>query len=252
MGKHTPSRAWQCDLLGKGRKAAVLYWQPPNERRPAPLGNTQRHRTENEKPMKLIGSYTSPFVRKVRVVLAEKKIEAEFAIESPWTPDSHVPDHNPLGKIPVLILDDGTPLFDSRVIVEYLDNVTPNNKLMPAPNRERMEVKRWEALADGLVEAGVTAVLEAKRPAGEKSPAWIERQQEKIRRTLDYMAGELGENPWCMGTHFSLADIAVGVALGYLDFRFPDLDWRSNRPGLVRIFEKLMLRPSFIETMPHD
>lgn len=202
--------------------------------------------------MKLIGSYTSPFARKVRVVLAEKKIEADFEIDSPWTPDSRVPDFNPLGKIPVLVLDDGTALFDSRVIVEYLDNVTPNNKLMPAPNRERMEVKRWEALADGLCEAGVAAFLEAKRPAGEMSPSWITRQREKVMRSLDFMAKELGENAWCMGTHFSLADITVGVALGYLDFRFPDIDWRTSHPGLTRVYDKLMQRPSFAETVPHD
>lgn len=202
--------------------------------------------------MKLIGSYTSPFVRKVRVVLAEKKIEAEFEIESPWTPESHVPEHNPLGKIPVLLLDDGTPLFDSRVIVEYLDNVTPNNKLMPAPNRERMEVKRWEALADGLLEAAVATFLEGKRPKQKQDGATIARQREKIQRTLDYMAKELGENPWCMGTHFSLADIAVGVALGYLDFRFADIEWRPAYPGLARIHEKLMQRPAFSDTLPHD
>ncbi|QWT45133.1 glutathione S-transferase [Azospira inquinata] len=202
--------------------------------------------------MKLIGTTTSPFVRKVRVVLAEKKIEAEFQIDSPWTPDTHVPDVNPLGKIPVLILDDGSPMFDSRVIVEYLDNVTPNNKLMPAPNRERMEVKRWEALADGVCEAGVAAFLEGKRPKNEKSPAWIKRQREKITRSLDFMAGELGEGTWCMGTHFSLADVAVGVALGYLDFRFPDIDWRVAHPGLARVYEKLMQRPSFAETVPQE
>lgn len=202
--------------------------------------------------MKLIGSYTSPFVRKVRVVLAEKKIEAEFEIESPWTPESRVPEHNPLGKIPVLLLDDGTPLFDSRVIVEYLDNVTPNNKLMPAPNRERMEVKRWEALADGLLEAAVATFLEGKRQKQKQDGATIARQREKIQRTLDYMAKELGENPWCMGTHFSLADIAVGVALGYLDFRFADIEWRPAYPGLARIHEKLMQRPAFSDTLPHD
>lgn len=198
--------------------------------------------------MKLIGTTTSPFVRKVRIVLAEKKIEAEFQIDSPWTPDTHVPDVNPLGKIPVLILDDGSPMFDSRVIVEYLDNVTPNNKLMPAPNRERMEVKRWEALADGVCEAGVAAFLEGKRPKNEKSPAWIKRQREKITRSLDFMAGELGEGTWCMGTHFSLAD----VALGYLDFRFPDIDWRVAHSGLARVYEKLMQRPSFAETVPQE
>ncbi len=94
--------------------------------------------------MKLIGSLTSPYVRKARVVLAEKKIDYDFELDSPWTPETQVANVNPLGKIPVLVLDDNTVLFDSRVIVEYLDNVAPNNKLMPGPNRERSEIKRWE------------------------------------------------------------------------------------------------------------
>jgi len=202
--------------------------------------------------MKLIGSYTSPFVRKVRIVLAEKKMECEFDINSPWTADSAVPNHNPLGKIPVLLLDDGTPLFDSRVIVEYIDNVTPNNKLFPAPNRERIEVKRWEALADGLLDAAVAALLEGKRPDGEKSAGWIERQLGKVDRSLAFMADELGEKNFCMGTHFSMADIAVGTALGYLNFRFPAIDWQERHANLAKLYDKLMQRPSFAETVPHD
>lgn len=202
--------------------------------------------------MKLIGSYTSPFVRKVRIVLAEKKMECEFDIDSPWTADSAVPNHNPLGKIPVLLLDDGTPLFDSRVIVEYIDNVTPNNKLFPAPNRERIEVKRWEALADGLLDAAVAALLEGKRPDGEKSASWIERQLGKVDRSLAFMADELGEKNFCMGTHFSMADIAVGTALGYLNFRFPAIDWQERHANLAKLYDKLMQRPSFAETVPHD
>jgi glutathione S-transferase len=202
--------------------------------------------------MKLIGSYTSPFVRKVRIVLAEKKMECEFDIDSPWTADSAVPNHNPLGKIPVLLLDDGTPLFDSRVIVEYIDNVTPNNKLFPAPNRERIEVKRWEALADGLLDAAVAALLEGKRPDGEKSAGWIERQLGKVDRSLAFMADELGEKSFCMGTHFSMADIAVGTALGYLNFRFPAIGWQERHANLAKLYDKLMQRPSFAETVPHD
>ncbi len=202
--------------------------------------------------MKLIGSYTSPFVRKVRIVLAEKKMECEFEIDSPWTADSAVPNHNPLGKIPVLLLDDGTPLFDSRVIVEYIDNVTPNNKLFPAPNRERIEVKRWEALADGLLDAAVAALLEGKRPDGEKSAGWIERQLGKVDRSLAFMADELGEKNFCMGTHFSMADIAVGTALGYLNFRFPAIDWQERHANLAKLYDKLMQRPSFAESVPHD
>lgn len=202
--------------------------------------------------MKLIGSHTSPFVRKVRIVLAEKKIDYEFVIDSPWLADSTVPDINPLGKIPVLVLDDDTPLFDSRVIVEYIDNVTPNNKLFPAPNRERTEVKRWEALADGLCDAAVAALLEGKRPKKEQSASWIERQHDKVKRSLDFMAKELGDKSFCMGTHISMGDLAVGTALGYLCFRFPDIHWQEAHPNLTKLYDKLMQRPAFADTIPHD
>ena len=202
--------------------------------------------------MKLIGSHTSPFARKVRIVLAEKKIDYEFELDSPWTADSKVPTINPLGKIPVLLLDDGTPLFDSRVIVEYIDNVTPNNKLFPAPNRERTEVKRWEALADGICDAAASAFLEAKRPTPEQSASWISRQRDKISRSLDFMEAELRDKAFCMGTHISMADMATGTALGYLCFRFADINWQESHPNLARLYAKLMQRPSFIDTVPHD
>ena len=200
--------------------------------------------------MKLIGSLTSPFVRKVRIVLAEKKIDCEFEIDSPWTPETQVPDINPLGKIPVLVLDDSTVLFDSRVIVEYIDSVAPNNKLMPESNRERAEVKRWGALADGLCDAAALIFLERKRPAEQQSADWIARQNDKILRSLHYMADQLGEGNWCMGTHFTLADVGVGCALGYLAFRFPEIDWKSRHPNLSRLFDKLMQRPAFSESVP--
>lgn len=203
--------------------------------------------------MKLIGSLTSPYARKARIVLAEKKIEYEFTFDSPWTPDSNVPNLNPLGKIPVLLLDDETALFDSRVIVEYLDNVTPNNKLMPTPNRERIEVKRWEALADGISDAVVLIFLERKRIAAQQNPEWIARQKDKVGRALEFMSTQLGEeNTWCMGTHFSLADICVGCALGYLDFRLAELNWREKHANLASLYEKLMQRTSFAESVPHE
>ncbi|MFZ2854101.1 MAG: glutathione S-transferase [Rhodocyclaceae bacterium] len=202
--------------------------------------------------MKLIGTLTSPYARKARVVLAEKKIEYDFELDSPWTPESQVANVNPLGKIPVLVLDDNTVLFDSRVIVEYLDNVAPNNKLMPAPNRERTEVKRWEALADGVCDAAALIFLERKRPPKQQSADWIARQEDKIARGLEFMSTQLGENTWCMGTHFSLADIAAGCALGYLAFRFPQIEWREKYANLARLYDKLLQRPTFAETMPHD
>ena len=200
--------------------------------------------------MKLIGSLTSPYVRKVRIVLAEKKIEYEFELDSPWSPGSNVPNINPLGKIPVLVLDEETTLFDSRVISEYLDNVAPNNKLMPAPNRERTEVKRWEALADGICDAAALTFLERKRPTERQDVDWITRQESKLIRGLEYMAEQLGEHAWCMGNHFSLADIATGCALGYLAFRFPEIDWSVKHPNLARLYDKLMQRQAFADTIP--
>ncbi|MBL8405210.1 MAG: glutathione S-transferase [Dechloromonas sp.] len=202
--------------------------------------------------MKLIGSHTSPYTRKVRIVLAEKKIEYDFVVESPWTPGNKVADYNPLGKIPVLVLDDDTALFDSRVIVEYIDNVTPNNKLFPAPNRERIEVKRWEALADGLCDAAVAALLEGKRPANEQSADWIERQLAKVKRALAFMSEELDDKSFCMGTHISMADLALGTALGYLNFRFPEIAWQADHPNLSKLYDKLMQRPAFADTLPHE
>ncbi|MBK7954761.1 MAG: glutathione S-transferase [Candidatus Accumulibacter sp.] len=200
--------------------------------------------------MKLIGSLTSPYVRKTRVVLAEKKIDYDFELGSPWTPENQVSNVNPLGKIPVLVLDDSTVLFDSRVIVEYLDNVAPNNKLMPGANRERTEVKRWEALADGVCDAAALVFLEQKRPAEQQSSDWIARQHDKIVRSLAFMADELAENTWCMGTHFSLADVAVGCSLGYLLFRFPEIDWQAKHANLARLYDRLVRRPAFSETVP--
>lgn len=200
--------------------------------------------------MKLLGTLTSPYVRKTRIVLAEKKIDYEFVIDSPWVEGSGVARYNPLGKIPVLIFDDNSTLFDSRVIVEYLDNLAPNNRLIPAPGRERIQVKRWEALADGICDAAAAAFLEAKREGTQKSQEWIDRQRGKIVLGIKACAADLGEQPWCFGNAITLADIALGTALGYLVFRFPDIGWQSEHPNLARLYDKLMQRQSFIDTIP--
>jgi glutathione S-transferase len=200
--------------------------------------------------MKLIASYTSPYARKVRIALAEKKIEYEFVEESPWAEQTTVPTYNPLGKVPVLVLDDGTTLFDSRVIVEYLDTVSPVSRLIPEPNRQRIVVKRWEALADGICDAAVAVVLESKRSARQQNKDWIERQLRKIDLGLKELGNELGEKVWCNGEAYSLADIATGCALAYLDLRHAAIDWRAAYPNLVKLAEKLAKRPSFAETVP--
>lgn len=200
--------------------------------------------------MKLIASLTSPYARKVRVALAEKRIEYDLIEESPWTAETTVPNYNPLGKVPVLVLDDGTTLFDSRVIVEYLDTVSPVSRLIPEPNRQRIVVKRWEALADGVCDAAAAIVLENKRSARQQNREWIERQRCKVDQGLQELATELGDKLWCNGEAYSLADIATGCALGYLDLRHAALDWRGKYPNLVKLAEKLAKRPSFTETAP--
>jgi len=202
--------------------------------------------------MKLIGTITSPYTRKARVILAEKKIDYEFVVDSPNSADSSVPRYNPLARVPVLVLDDESSIFDSPVIVEYLDNLSPNNKLYPQPNRERIEVKRWEALSDGLMDAAVGMRMESQRPTAQRSQAWIDRDQAVVAAALAMMDAELGDRHWCMGTPFTFADVAVGCALGYLDFRFPEIDWRAKHGNLARVYERLMQRPSFAESAPTE
>jgi glutathione S-transferase len=201
--------------------------------------------------MKLIGSVTSPYVRKVRVVLAEKKLDYVFELENVWSADTKIAASNPLGKVPCLVMEDGSAMYDSRVIAEYLDTLTPVCKLLPANSRDRANVKVWEALADGVADAAVLAYLErTQRPAELQSPAWIERQMGKVRAGLQVMSDNLGEQPFCMGIHYTLADVAVGCMLGWLLLRFPAIDWRGEHANLARLFDKLSERPSFKDTVP--
>jgi glutathione S-transferase len=203
--------------------------------------------------MKLIGSTTSPYVRKVRVVMAEKKLDYQFLQENVWATDTTIAASNPLGKVPCLVMEGAEAVFDSRVIVEYLDTLSPVGRLIPATGRERAEVKTWEALADGLLDAAILVRLENTfegRSEAQRSPAWIDRQMGKVDASLKAMAQGLGDKPFCSGIHLSLSDIAVGCALGWLSFRFPEIDWRAEHPNLARLMDKLALRPSFAETQP--
>ena len=201
--------------------------------------------------MKLIGSLTSPYVRKARIVFAEKKIEVPLIQENVWSQDTKIMESNPLGKVPCLVMDDGGAMFDSRVIVEYADTLSPVNKLIPVSGKERAAVKTWEALADGILDASILARLEATwRPDEQKSQAWIDRQLRKVDVSLQAMSNGLGESEWCFGNQISLADISVGCALDYLIFRFPNIQWQTTYPNLDRLYKKLMSRPSFANTAP--
>lgn len=202
--------------------------------------------------MKLIGSLTSPYVRKVRIVMAEKKLDFQLELEDVWGNDK-ILKSNPLGKVPCLVLSGGEAVFDSRVIVEYLDTRSPVSRLIPESSRERTEVRTWEALADGLLDAAILARLEQTWPgrtAEQRSPAWIDRQMGKIDACIGAISTGLADKPWCSGIHLSLADIAVGCALGYLDFRFPAVAWREPHANLARLTDKLFARQSFIDTLP--
>ena len=202
--------------------------------------------------MKLIGALTSPYVRKVRVVMAEKRLDFQFVLEDVWASEG-ILKSNPLGKVPCLVMEGGEAVFDSRVIVEYLDTLSPVGKLIPPSGRERVEVRTWEALADGLCDAAILARLEATwsgRASEQRSQAWIDRQLRAIHNALKAMSQGLGEKPFCAGNHFTLADVAVGCALGYLDHRFAQIDWRSSYPNLGRLFDKLSARPSFVDSAP--
>jgi glutathione S-transferase len=202
--------------------------------------------------MKLIGSLTSPYVRKVRIVMAEKRLDYQLELEDVWGND-RILQSNPLGKVPCLVMEGGEAVFDSRVIVEYVDTLSPVGRLIPERGRERAEVRTWEALGDGVLDAAILARLErtwAGRGDGERSQAWVDRQLSRVRAAVAAMSKGLGDKPFCSGIHFSLSDIAVGCALGYLDFRFPEIDWRSPHPNLARLYEKLAQRPSFIDTRP--
>ncbi len=203
--------------------------------------------------MKLIGSPTSPYVRKVCIVMAEKKLDYRMVVEDVWSANTTINASNPLGKVPCLVLEGGEAVFDSRVIVEYLDTLSPVGKLIPSNGRERAEVKTWEALADGLMDAAILARLEAgwaHRLPEQRCQAWIDRQVAKISEALKAMSNGLGDKPYCSGSSLSLSDIAVGCALGYLDFRFPSIEWRSAHANLDKLHEKLMQRQSFIDTQP--
>lgn len=200
--------------------------------------------------MKLIGTPTSPYTRKARVVLAEKRIEYEFVLDAPFDAATQVPEYNPLGKVPVLVLDDEMTIFDSRVIAEYLDNASPVSRLIPEDTRQRIQTRRWESLADGCTDAVVAIVMEGRRPAQFQYADWVARHRGKVDRALQAMADDLGRRNWCCGDFFNLADIAVGCCLGFIDLRLPDLRWREAHPTLAKLADKLAQRPSFKDTAP--
>lgn len=205
--------------------------------------------------MKLLYTPNSPYARKVRIAAIEKHIEIELHEVDLSDVNNPVKLHNPLGKVPVLVLDDGDSLYDSRVIVEYLDFRTPLAHLIPQDHSTKIWVRRWEALADGVCDAAVAMMLEQRKPLEMQSAANIAKQLDKVTLGLDVLNLDLTKRKWCVNDAFSLADIAVGCALGYLDLRFKHLrwdgkDWQARFPNVAKHVGILNKRPSFKQTMP--
>lgn len=195
--------------------------------------------------MKLLGTQTSPYTRKVRLVLLEKNIPHTYLIDAPNDPGSQVARVNPLGRIPALILDDETCVFDSTVIAEYLDTLNDVPILIPRHDAvARMRVKRWEALADGIMDSAVVVRTEVIRPVEKQSTEVLRLHNDNITRALTHVAQQLGSRAWCEGTAMSLADLALASALIYLDLRQAERDWRGAHPELATWFARISERDS--------
>ena len=200
--------------------------------------------------MKLVIAKPSPYARKARIALLEKRIPFETVIDAPWNPESSAPNLNPLGKIPIIVLDDGRVVHDSKVIVEYLETLDRPPRLIPSDPLPRLAHKQIEATADGVSDAVVLIVLERSRAPALQSTDWVSRQMRKIEAGTSALASELGSQQLFVGSEFGLADIAVGCMLGYLDLRLAEFDWRSRHPNLVAFSERIFARPSFAATIP--
>lgn len=201
--------------------------------------------------MKLYLSRMSPFVRKVVVAAAETglldRIQIAEVTVSPVTANAEVNRDNPLGKIPCLVTDDGMALYDSPVICEYLDGLHAGSKLFPAAGPERWTALRRQALADGLLDAAILARYEvALRPEERRWPEWIQGQKSKVARALDALEAEADR----LGDRVDIGTIAIGCALGYLDFRFPEDNWRQGRPRLAAWYARFAERPSMQQSRP--
>jgi len=200
--------------------------------------------------MKILGSPNSPYARKAHIAMLEKKVPGEFVIDRPSSPDSNVPKHNPLGKVPVLVLDDGKSIYDSSVIVEYFDGVGSGPKLIPADFASRMVVRQWEALGDGITDAIVSLTHDSRYTEScDAQAAWYQKQLKKIENGLAALERDIGANEFCFGKAFTLADICAGMALGYLDRAYASYDWRGKFPGLKRYADNLFARSTFQKSL---
>lgn len=199
---------------------------------------------------RLISATPSPYARKIRIQLAEKSIPFELETEVPWNAETATPDHNPLEKIPVLIVEDAPAVYESAYIFEWLEVMHPEPPMVPAEPRDRLQVRRYEVIADGICDALVVMFFENLRPDSGRSQSWFDRQSRKVEGGLAALSAMCGDREFAWGNDFSLADIATGSVLGYIDMRWPDHPWRDNHPNLSVLSDRLEARPSFLATRP--
>ena len=201
--------------------------------------------------MKLLSATPSPYARKVRIALIEKSLPFELVTDVPWNQDTTTGRYNPLEKLPVLILDDGTTVYESRFILEWLEIKHPQPALFPQDPDELLAARKLEVLADGVCDAFVLAFFEQRRPEAQRSQPWLERQLRKVHGGLREIARLAPTAGYCVGGRFSLGDIAVGTLLGYLKVRAPEIDWPREFPHLEALFQRLSERPSFRASVPY-
>jgi len=199
--------------------------------------------------MKLIGSYTSPFVRKISILLLEKGITFEFVNEQPYQADTGVAQYNPLGKVPALVTDDGEYWFDSPILASYIELLDIAPAMIPHEPKAALAIRQIEALADGIMDAALASVREQARPAAQQSENELLRQREKITRSLDHCEQLIREGKIATDS-VNLATIAIACAIGYLNFRRVSPGWCVDRPLLVKLAETLFQRESFARTEP--
>lgn len=198
----------------------------------------------------VISATPSPFARKVRIALIEKGVPFELVTDVPWNSDTVVGQFNPLEKLPILLTDADGAIYDSSLILEYIELTWPDPPLVPADPKLRIAAKAVEVLQNGICDSVVLTFFERARPAVAQSAEWLARQRRKIEGGVAELARLLGDREYFIGGRFTLADIAAGSALGYLALRLPDFDWRGRHPTLGRYYDALSTRPSFRDTVP--
>ena len=199
---------------------------------------------------KLISASPSPFARKVRIALAEKGLPFELLTEVPWDSTTSTPRYNPLEKLPILLLPDGSSVYESSYILQFLEMKYPQVPLLPQDIDGKLAAMKLEVLCDGVCDAVVLTIFEKLR-AGGGSPEWLARQRRKIDGGIAEMARLVGSRRWAVGDGFSLGDIAVGTAVGYLSVRLPEMPLRTLYPDLAEFSDRLEQRPSFLASRPY-